>query len=381
MYHSARSRRMRLPAPVLAIACSLTLSAAAGEANDNPSTYDRLWDHAALYNKPGTGILQSLSLSGRLQAEAAWFDTDQGDLTDQAWRRFRFGFKAQFSNDWGAHLEADLDLNESAGDWYRRLTDAYASWEPNKALHLKILKQSAGFTLDGATSSKNLLALERSNLTDNLWFSTEYFSGVSLAGASGDRWSYKAGIFSNDGDAELGTFDAGYFTLASVERSWAKELRMKDARLALDYVYQSEESDNNTPAFANVVSLNSRWEEGRWGLWTDASAGLGYDDQRDVWGATLMPFYNLGALVQLVLRYTYIASDGDNGVHLPRYHEDIVAGRGDEYNEIYAGLNRYFYGHKLKWQTGIQYADMGDSAGDGGATHGWGLTTGLRAFW
>ena len=59
----------------------------------------------------------------------------------------------------------------------------------------------------------------------------------------------------------------------------------------------------------------------------------------------------------------------------------IESGRGDEYHEIYLGLNKYLYGHKLKWQTGIQYASMDDSANDGGQYDGWGITTGLRASW
>jgi len=85
--------------------------------------------------------------------------------------------------------------------------------------------------------------------------------------------------------------------------------------------------------------------------------------------------------LQAVLRYTYVGSDGDNGVRPARYQKDVVSGRGDEYNELYAGVNLYFYGHKLKWQTGVQYFDMHDSARDGGEIDGWGLSTGLRTYW
>ena len=100
-----------------------------------------------------------------------------------------------------------------------------------------------------------------------------------------------------------------------------------------------------------------------------------------LWGASLMPFYTLSEMLQLVVRYPYVGSDGDNGVRLPRSYNEVVSDRGDEYNELYAGLNVFFYGHKLKWQTGLQYADMSDSAGDGGETDGWCLTTGLRIYW
>lgn len=50
-----------------------------------------------------------------------------------------------------------------------------------------------------------------------------------------------------------------------------------------------------------------------------------------------------------------------------------VTSRGTEYIKNYSGFNIFFYGHKLKWQTGIQHTIMADSAHDG-----WGVTTGLR---
>jgi phosphate-selective porin OprO/OprP len=51
------------------------------------------------------------------------------------------------------------------------------------------------------------------------------------------------------------------------------------------------------------------------------------------------------------------------------------------YNELYGGANYYFYGHKLKLQSGVQFADMNDRANDGGAYSGVSWTTGLRIGW
>ena len=84
---------------------------------------------------------------------------------------------------------------------------------------------------------------------------------------------------------------------------------------------------------------------------------------------------------QAVVRYTYLSSEKDNGLRLALYENTVVPGRGDEYNEIYLGLNYYFYKHKLKVQTGVQYADMKDRADDGGEYSGWAWTTGLRISW
>ena len=35
-----------------------------------------------------------------------------------------------------------------------------------------------------------------------------------------------------------------------------------------------------------------------------------------------------------------------------------TAGRGDEMQEYFVGINYFFYGHKLKWQNAIQYTEM-----------------------
>ena len=80
-------------------------------------------------------------------------------------------------------------------------------------------------------------------------------------------------------------------------------------------------------------------------------------------------------------RYTFVRSIDENGVRLPRYENQFVSGRGDEFQEIYLGLNWYLYGHKLKLQTGVDYAHMADRANDGGAYNGWQWTTGLRLYW
>ncbi|MCB1089764.1 MAG: hypothetical protein KDM63_22175, partial [Verrucomicrobiae bacterium] len=93
------------------------------------------------------------------------------------------------------------------------------------------------------------------------------------------------------------------------------------------------------------------------------------------------PLYDLTERVQLVLRYTFLDSSGDNGIRLSRYQNDIEPGRGDRYHDFYAGVNWYLYGHKLKWQTGVQYTTMTDSARDGGAYDGWGITSGIRISW
>lgn len=371
---------------VIAIAaiCAATSGIAPYAAADeqDESTFDSIWGYATLYENEDNRYVQKFALSGRLQADSAYFDADQGRFSDAfRWRRFRFGFTSHLFQDWTVRIEGAFDLEQSIGDIYTSLTDAYIGWAPNDSLNLKVLKHSAGFTLDGATSSTKLLTMQRNNLTNNLWFTAEYFTGISARGEVGERWRYTAGLFSSDGNEELSQFEASYFTLFSLGYRIPESPKLKSGLVRVDYVYNDEDPKAATRDFSHVLSLVTEWETGRWGLRTDLSAGKGHAGQSDTWGAVVMPFYDFTPRIQGVLRYTYVGSEDDNGVRLTRYANEIVSGRGNEYNEIYAGVNVYFYGHKLKWQTGLEYESMRDDANDGGEYEGWGLSTGLRLYW
>ena len=368
---------------VVSLAATLFMIAHSVAADgEDISVFDKVWSYATLYENEDHRFIQKFALSGRLQPDSAWFDAEQGEFKDNfLWRRFRFGFKSDLFREWVLHIEGDFDLNEPLGDSYTRLTDAYIGWTPRKNLDLKVLKQSAGFTLDGATSSKKLLTLQRNNLTNNLWFTSEYFTGITAKGKIDESWSYKVGLFSSDGNDELSRFEASYFTLFSLGYGFAKLPKLDHGLIRIDYVYNEEDINAATRDFSQVLSLATKWETGPWGLWTDLSAGKGYAEQSDVWGVVLMPFYNFNPYIQVVMRYTYLNSADDNGLRLPRYEGKITDGRGNEYSEIYAGLNVFFYGHKFKWQTGLEYASMRDGADDEGEYKGWGVNTGLRLYW
>jgi len=162
-----------------------------------------------------------LKLSGRLQLDSAWINSEQGDFNDTAWRRFGFGFKGQYG-EFKVTLEADINLNNSLDDAYNRLTDANVSWALDKDTELNFLKQSTGFTLDGKTSSKKLLPPQRNNLTNNLWFTSEYFTGVSVKSKFSDTWSYKTGLFSSDDSDKISISDASYFSMFSTAKKLVK---------------------------------------------------------------------------------------------------------------------------------------------------------------
>jgi phosphate-selective porin OprO/OprP len=367
---------------VLAFFLALTASLpATAQDEKKPSVYDNIWKYTRWYQNDENGVIQSFVLSGRFQLDYANVDADEGDHDEWNIRRFRFGARARLFRKMTVHGEVELNPQEH-DPLYVRLTDMYVEWAESGLVNATLGKHSAPFTMDGATSSKELIAIDRSNLTNNLWFTQEYFPGASLEGERG-AFSYHAGLYSSGSmNREFGSFDGSAFGLVVAGYDFAKALGVEEAVLAGNYVRQGADEDNTfTRPFQNIGSLNFKLHAGPWSLRTDLAAGDGHMGQSDVWGFMAMPFYDFAGGFQLVGRYTFVESPDVNGVRLAAYENQVVSGRGDEYNELYLGLNYYFYGHKLKLQTGVQFAEMEDRAGDGGAYSGVAWTTGLRVSW
>jgi phosphate-selective porin OprO and OprP len=280
-------------------------------------------------------------------------------------------------------LHGEVELNPQERDpFYVRFTDLYVQWSRSGRFAVTAGKHGVPFTMDGSTSSKELLAIDRSNLTNNIWFPQEYIPGVSVSGRLAP-WIYRVGVFSaGEANREFGEFNGGVFTLGVLGYDFAQSLGVKEALLAGNYVYQHPDPANSfTRQLEHIVSVNFKFDADAWGLRTDVSAASGYLGQSDLWAVMAMPFLNATDKLQFIGRYTVLGSDDPNGVRLATYESRVVPGRGDRYNEVYLGANYFFYGHKLKLQSGVQFADMNDRAGDGGAYSGVSWTTGLRVGW
>jgi phosphate-selective porin OprO/OprP len=386
-----RARLRSLPPTLRLIAAALSAIAvllghaaparAQGSDVKEPSAYDKIWKFAEWYSDESNPVVQKVLFSGRYQHEFAALESEEGDLDEWNVRRMRLGPRITLFRTITLHSEVELNPQER-DPLYVRFTDFYVQWAENARLALTVGKQSVPFTMDGATSSKELITIDRSNLTNNMWFPQEYIPGVSLSGRIA-RWVYRGGVYSSgEANREFGEFSGGAFTLGVLGYDFGPTLGVKEALLTGNYVYQHPDPDNTfTRRLEHVASVHLKLEAGKWGMRTDLSTGVGYLGQNDLWGFMAMPFYNLTDKLQLVTRYTVLNSAGANGVLLGTYENRVVGGRGDLYNEGYVGANYYFYGHKLKLQSGLQYADMDDSANDGGEYSGLSWTTGIRVGW
>lgn len=347
-----------------------------------PSSYDRVWTRlTSWYDDKENPVVQRVLFTGRFHHDLAMVEADQGDWRESNIRRVRFGSRVTLFRDFLVHAEMEVNPQER-NPFYTRLTDAYVAWQKNPKSVITVGKQAAGFTQEGATSSRELLTIDRSNLANNIWFTQEYMPGVSLSGRVAP-WTYRAGVYSAGSmNREFGRFDGGVFTMAVLGYDFGKKLGVREAVVTGNYLYQRPDALNTfTKKFEHIGSLNLRIEQPRWGVRGDVSKTAGYLGQRDVSGLMAMPFVNVTSKLQLVARVTHLASDGNNGLSLASYENKATRGNGDRYREAYLGANYYLYGHRLKLQTGVQFADMRDRADDGGAYSGVGWTTGLRVGW
>jgi phosphate-selective porin OprO/OprP len=351
-----------------------------------PSAYDTIWGNfTELYADDTNAAVQRVLLSGRFHYDFATIDSDQGDLHERNLRRLRIGPRITFLRKYTFHAEVELDPQRDTSrnePFYVRFTDFYVMWTKSPGLVLTVGKQSAPFTLDGATSSRELLTIDRSNLANNLWFPQEYIPGISLSGRRA-AWVYRAAVYSTGAaNREFGEFSGGTATLGVIGYDFASKLGAREALLTGNYVYQHADRDNTfTRQLDHIGSINFRFEKTKWGARADLSKAAGYLGQSDMWAFQAMPFVNVTSKLQAVARYTVIDSEAPNGIRLATYESRVVPGRGNEYKELYLGANYYFYGHRLKLQTGVQFGDMLDRADDGGTYSGVAWTTGLRVGW
>ena len=375
-------RRITALVAVLIVTAAPAVAQNAQPEKKAPSTYDKIWNgFTNWYDDKENPVVQRVVFTGRYHHDWAMVDADQGEHDENNARRMRFGPRITLMRNFLLHTEVEVNPQERE-PFYMRLTDAYVQWSKSPALFVTVGKHSVPFTQEGATSSRELLTIDRSNLANNIWFGQEYMPGLSVGGRKG-VWTYRGSVYSAGAmDREFGVFNGGIFTMAVLGYDLAKALGVKEASVTGNYLYQQPDVNNTfTRRYEHITSVNFRFEEGRVGVRGDLSTAVGYLGQRDVWAYMLMPYVNATSRLQFVGRYTFVDSDGNNGVSLPTYESRVVRGAGDEYNEGYLGVNYYFYGHRLKLQSGVAFADMQDRANDGGAYSGTSWVTGLRIGW
>ena len=71
--------------------CSAVAGTDTSTPKEKSSPYERLWSYATLYENKDNPVIQKLAFVGRVQADAAFFEGNEGseDFEKLLWRRVR----------------------------------------------------------------------------------------------------------------------------------------------------------------------------------------------------------------------------------------------------------------------------------------------------
>jgi phosphate-selective porin OprO and OprP len=411
-YHKSISRTLL----ATSLMSCLTLSAQADPSGlfvgklTGESDFDKAWSAYTLYKDEDNAVLQEFSLQGRLQLQSFYGESDDGSFNtsdqkaandakelnnDGIWgndievRRARVGFKSKWFNNWkfDGQINVDTDGHDKDGDntFYKDIYDLYVTYAPSDALNISAGKTKVKFSREQEISSKEILTIERS-LVSNLLFPGELTGLWANGKGIGGHWLYEAGVYGNDRVREFSEFNGGAIMLGKVGYDYASLVGLDSAVASFQYMHntsptlEKEETDSftgsSTPIFSDSIALTNDIVQGRFGLTTDVLYGFGDSVQSDVFGVSVIPSYFIADGLQLVGRFQFASSNGGDGLKLPSRYEGVSGSAdsvGNTYTSVYAGLNYYIYGHKLKLMTGLEYAHLG-----GGEYDGYTLQGGLR---
>lgn len=338
------------------------------------SLCDQIFGIPTLYRNPDNPYIQRFAIRGRYQGQYHYTDANTGDSDDWENRRIRFGADLDFLREFAFETRWNMKRESGPGRLFEDVFSMTVTWRPTPEFNLQVGKQKANITNEWRTSSGAILTFERSLLVNTVVPETMW--GARAGGRVG-QFLYEASVFtaSVDGDNyKFPDFNGGLGLHGSIGYDYAAGAGLDSAVVRLDYFYQDGDADNNAVRpYRHVFSLNSVHEIGRFGLNTDLIYASGESGVADVYGLVVMPYYDLLEKLRLVTRYTYAGGDGNAPLALAsRYERPAVQDgssiRGDNYHSVYAGLNYYLCGDKLKLMAGAEYSTMGGDSRYSGIT-------------
>ena len=326
--------------------------------------FEEIWRAVEVYGDRADEDLPFVKFRGRFHGQAFSVDGDGASETGWENRRIRLGMdvliteKLEFAFDFNMARESDDEVIDN----FDFIALNYAINE-NTAVSFGKLRRNP-LTREDSISSNRILTIERSLLASR--FFIDNVGGVFLVHEK-DRWAFGGGLLlgSTEDDLRLPSLDGSKLFKGNI----AKQLT-PITEIRLDYLHNPGDSNNNdVEPYRNVASLNTYTRTGRWGLITDLIYADALPEARgDLYGFVILPHYMLTQQLQLVGRYTWSGSDEADGIRLLNRYERRAVPEGyelgDRHQAIYAGLNYYFFGHKLKLMTGVEYTDFDSVSGD-----------------
>lgn len=377
-----------------------------------------IFDALTLYENKDNCFIQKVNLltryHGQHHSTSLSFDNlnPGNSIGASFWehRRFRHGIKVKFLNDFTFWNEWNSPADDQlvGTRLFQNIDEIGIKWAPTKDFFVSVGKQKVKIGQEWATSSKRILAPERSHIINEVIASTGKPYGVNVGfKAFGVKHQVGAWLTGSDDRIRELTFET------NGGASYLAEVPLTDnTDLHFGYLY----TNNNDGAdrgrgsasrlelspYNHVFSLGteSHWDD--FGLYADVIYGIGRERRsgnnafandntieagEDTFGLYVLPYYNINDKFQLVGRYAYASSTRIHRGQRSPFDEDrdgLSNNLGsrpnlEDVHTFYIGGNYRICGDHLKLIGGYEYS-TGDVRGDNGSFTGDTWIFGIRTY-
>ncbi|MDF1659854.1 MAG: porin [Verrucomicrobiales bacterium] len=346
-------------------------------------TFCDIFDNNTLYE--GDGFIKEVSFHGRYHGQFISGDEEINGVTNNGYhnwhhRRFRLALEVEMQNNLTFYAEANIadgtgnstNLFNDPGPFFNDFQDLYIEWEPSDDFFLKVGKQKQHLTREDIESSKRIKTVERSAIVNE------------VAGAR--PWGAVVGFNTGELSHQIGGWVHGAHAdspewvdmSSNTGFSYNLEVPVSDTTsLFFDYVFVDNDEGNEAAqfpaangtsgaAYEHAFAIGAEIESGKFQLMTDLiyganrSGGGGIPAGNDTWGFYVVPSYDITDKLEAVFRYGYLAEGREQRPQ--RFGAPAGGNFGggrqsvEHYHTIYAGLQYFICGEKLKVMGGYEYA-------------------------
>jgi hypothetical protein len=306
-------------------------------------------------------------------------------------RRMKFGFDG---NLWGSSLVYQFQWATDRHDGIPKMEDAWVKYKVSDTpFSVRLGQMKDPFAHEQLASSKYLLAVERSLITDLFANGDGYLQGATLIYDSGESLRLEGGItdgarsqntnfqdFPNttSGNSPSTNWGSAFRAEYKVRGNWKDYDRLSPEGYKEDLLVFGGGIDyteaGNTDALMHTVDVFYGQANGLglfaayYGRYTENNqGGPGSNGGSATAGAPSAHTYDFGGLAQAsyllkkrwepFLRYDYIHFDGDG----------LTATQTRDVHEITGGINYYLHSHAAKFTLDLTYLPNGSPVSDSGS--------------
>ena len=229
--------------------------------------------------------------------------------------------------------------------------------------------------MEEATSSTDIITVERSYAAN--FFAAEKNVGMWAEGEAGPI-ALVAGIFNgeNENDNVIDSDLDSHFQYNLRAGFDASDYLPEDmsAGIFFDTIQNQDNDSDEAYQFEQSYSLGAEFEVGAFGIMGNLLWGTLTEEDADVTGVVVMPWFYVTPKLQIVGQYDYLDSNTSDTIGVQsRYlgraaiddaKGDSDADEGDKWQSWYLGANYYISGNNLKVMGGVAYSTLENEGTD-----------------